>query len=237
LTRERVLVWDGCVNVRDLGGLPIRGGGETRYGVIVRADSIRGLTERGWAELTKYGVRSAVDLRADDEVAEDPAGDAPIPVRRIPITPWELAELTHDWPSMRVGYLALLDHFRTQFADAVSALATADGPVVVHCQGGRDRTGLVVALTLHLVGVDAETIALDHAKSDENWGPFLEAWFAEASSEAELERRRRIARPAGRTMVDILAEVDSRYGGPRRYLLDSGAFPGDLDRLVLRLAA
>lgn len=237
MIRERVLVWDGCVNVRDLGGLPIEGGGETRYGVIVRADSIRGLTERGWAALAECGVRSAVDLRADEEVAEDPAGDAPIPVRRIPITPWEIAELAHDWPSMRVGYLALLEHFRMQFADAVSALATAEGPVVIHCQGGRDRTGLVVALALHLVGVDAETIALDHARSDENWGPFLDAWFAEAPTEAERERRRRIAQPAGRTMVDILAEVDGRYGGPRRYLLDSGASSSDLDNLVLRLAA
>jgi protein-tyrosine phosphatase len=237
LTRERVLVWDGCVNVRDLGGLPIVGGGETRYGVIVRADSIRGLTEGGWAALTEYGVRSAVDLRADDEVAEDPGGDAPIPVLRVPITPWELGELAHDWPSMRIGYLALLDRFRTQFADAISTLATADGPVVVHCQGGRDRTGLVVALALQLVGVDPETIAADHARSDENWAPFLNAWYEEAPTEEERERRRRIARPAGRTMAQVLAEVDTRYGGPRRYLLDAGASREHLHSLVLRLAA
>jgi protein-tyrosine phosphatase len=158
-------------------------------------------------------------------------------VLRVPITPWEIADLAYDWPSMHVGYLALLEHFRTQFADAVSALATADGPVVVHCQGGRDRTGLVVALVLHLVGVDVETIALDHARSDENWEPFLEAWFAEAPTAEELERRRRIARPAGRTMVDILEEVDSRYGGPRRYLLGSGASEQDIDSLVLTLSA
>jgi protein-tyrosine phosphatase len=69
LTRDRVLVWDGCVNVRDLGGLPLEGGGETRSGVVVRADSIRGLTERGWQELLDYGVRSAIDLRAADELA------------------------------------------------------------------------------------------------------------------------------------------------------------------------
>ena len=35
----RVLRWDGCVNVRDLGGLPLAGGGETAYRVVVRADS------------------------------------------------------------------------------------------------------------------------------------------------------------------------------------------------------
>jgi hypothetical protein len=51
LSPDRVLAWDGCVNVRDLGGLPLNGGGETQFGVVVRADSVRGLTERGWQAL------------------------------------------------------------------------------------------------------------------------------------------------------------------------------------------
>ena len=60
MTRERVLVWDGCVNVRDLGGLPLEGGGDTRFGAVVRADSLAGLTSRGWQALQDYGVRSLV---------------------------------------------------------------------------------------------------------------------------------------------------------------------------------
>ena len=235
MTRDRVLVWDGCVNVRDLGGLPLEGGGETRFGVAVRADSIGGLTEEGWRALRDYGVQSAIDLRADDEVAEDAPRAAPIPVLRAPILPWEIGDLASDWPSMRVGYLALLEHFRPQFAHAVTAIATADEPIVIHCQGGRDRTGLVVALVLSLARVDAETIAADHALSDENWAPFLEDWFAEAETAEERERRRRVARPAGRTMVEILDEVDARYGGCRAYLSGGGVSKGELDRLVLRL--
>jgi protein-tyrosine phosphatase len=180
-------------------------------------------------------VQSAVDLRSDEEVAEDVPRAAPFPVLRAPIVPWEVTGFAREWPSMRVGYLALLDHFRPQFVRAVAAVARAEAPIVIHCQGGRDRTGLVVALVLSLAGVDAETIAADHALSDENWAPFLATWYAEAESEAELERRRRIARPAGRTMAEILGEVDSRYGGPRRYLVDAGASEQDLDSLVLRL--
>lgn len=235
MTRDRVLVWDGCVNVRDLGGVPLDGGGETRFGVVVRADSIGGLTDAGWRALREYGVRSAVDLRADEELAEDAPRTAPFPVLRVPIVPWELTHLAHDWPSMQVGYLAILEHFRPQFVRAITAIATEEAPIVIHCQGGRDRTGLVVALVLALAGVDAETIAADHALSDENWAPYLDDWYAEAKSEAERERRRRIARPAGRTMVEILDEVDARYGGPRAYLRDAGASDLDLDRLVLRL--
>ena len=48
--------WDGCVNVRDLGGLPLEGGGETAFGVVVRADSIRSLSDEGWQALVDYGV-------------------------------------------------------------------------------------------------------------------------------------------------------------------------------------
>jgi protein-tyrosine phosphatase len=227
LTRNRVLVWDGCVNVRDLGGLPLEGGGETCFGVVVRADSIRGLTERGWQDLVDYGVRSAIDLRALDELAADPPVDAPIPVFHVPLAPSNL-----DWPSMRAGYLGLLESCRPRFAEVMALLSRVETPVVVHCQGGRDRTGLVVALLLALVGVDSETIAADHALSDESWAPYLDAFYTDADTEEERERRRRITAPAGRTMAEILQEIDRLYGGVRRYLEAEGDY---LDSIVLRL--
>jgi hypothetical protein len=224
LTGDRVLVWDGCVNVRDLGGLPLVGGGETRYGVIVRADSIRGLTERGWQALLDYRVGRVVDLRSDAELAQDPQTPGPVPVTRAPIMPAE------EWPSMREAYLVLLARFRPQFTRATALLAEAEDPVVVHCAGGRDRTGLLVALLLDAAGVARDAIAADHARSDESWAPYNDAWFAEAPTEAERERRIRIAQPAGRTMLDVLDEVDRDFGGASAYL----GTP-DLDTVVLRL--
>ena len=232
MSRERVLVWDGCVNVRDIGGLPLERGGETQFGVIVRADSIRGLTERGWRALADYDVRLAIDLRSDEEVAEDAGERPPVPVVHVPIG----IAIPGLVPSMRVGYLAGLDRFRPQFAHAASAVASTSDTVVVHCQGGRDRTGLLVALLLRLAGVDPETIALDHAESDRNWAPFIDAWFEEAPDEEERERRRIVAAPAGRTMVEVLEEVEARYRGPRGYLRGGGVSDEELDRIVLRLA-
>jgi protein-tyrosine phosphatase len=232
---ERLLAWDGCINVRDLGGLAMEDGRTTRFGVVVRADSIRGLTEDGWRALADYGVESAIDLRADEEVAQDPPDAAPIPVLRVPVTPWELAALKEGWPSMREGYLALIEHFGPRFAEAIAAVGDANGPVVIHCQGGRDRTGLVVALILQMVGVDPELIASDHGESDANWASKLEMWLNDAATEADRVRLRRIFAPAGRTMVGILEEIDARYGGPRKYLLEAGASVESIDRLVLRL--
>src|SRR5204863_1031520 len=119
---------DGCVNVRDLGGLPLAGGGETSFGVLVRGDSIGGLTDKGWAALQDYGVTTVVDLRGDHELEEfRRGGDQPVPVTRIPITP--SAGPGCDWPSMLEAYLGVLEEFRGQFAAAVAAIAAAEPPV------------------------------------------------------------------------------------------------------------
>lgn len=221
MTAPRVLAWDGCVNVRDLGGLPTEDGAETRFGVVVRADSIRKLTKEGWEAVVSLGVRRAIDLRADEEVATDPSEGAPIPVVRVPIVPWETA-LGHDWPSMLETYLVVLEEFRDGFARIVAELAGAGGPVVIHCMGGRDRTGLAVALVLRLADVAPATIAADHAESDDNWAPLLDQWYAEAKTQQELERRRRISAPAGTAMVDVLAELERRYGSVPEYLIAGG---------------
>lgn len=225
MSRDRVLVWDGCVNVRDLGGLPLVDGGETEFGVVVRADSIAGLTGTGWEALTDYGITSAIDLRGDHELD---GAEPRVPVTRIPIAP--VSGPAWEWPSMREAYLAMLDEWRPQFANAVDAIAGSEPPVVVHCQGGRDRTGLVVALVLDAVGVDRQAIAGDHARSDESWAPYNPSWIEAAADPADQAKRRRITQPAGKTMVEILDEVDRRYGGAADYLGTT-----ILDTLVLRL--
>jgi protein-tyrosine phosphatase len=230
LKKERVLAWDGCINVRDLGGLPLEAGGETSFRVVVRADSIRTLTDEGWRALRDYGVRLAIDLRADDELADDPPPGVAIEVARLPMSGNEVA-VVREWPSMRAAYAGLLGRFQRELASAVRTVARSDSPVVIHCQGGRDRTGLASALILRLAGVALEPIAQDHALSDEHWAPRNERWCAEASDDWERERRRRIVRPAGRTMVDVLRDLDVRA-----YLLAGGATEDDLDRLVVRLS-
>ena len=62
------LAWEGCLNMRDLGGLPADDGRVTRSGAIVRGDSPDRLTTAGWAALREYGIRTIVDLRNEDEL-------------------------------------------------------------------------------------------------------------------------------------------------------------------------
>ena len=65
---RRWVALDGAVNVRDLGGLPLAGGGETRPDVLIRADNLQGLSERDVAELESRGMRLVVDLRTTSEI-------------------------------------------------------------------------------------------------------------------------------------------------------------------------
>ena len=66
------------MNVRDLGGVALEEGGETRYGALVRADNIRLLTDDGWRSLAAHGVARIVDLRWPEELDEDPPRDVDI---------------------------------------------------------------------------------------------------------------------------------------------------------------
>ncbi len=229
---ERILRWDGCVNVRDLGGLALAGGGETAYRVVVRADSLPGLTEAGRRALVEYGVSLVVDLRGERE-EDDLPDNLPVSVLKTPMNPRGLVA-AWNWPSMREAYLELTDHYRGELARALSALGAADPPAAIHCAGGRDRTGIACGMALSLAGVEPDAIAADHALSDESWAPFNDEWVAEAPDDEERERRRRILQPAGRTLAEVLEEIEQREG-IRQVLVAAGADEASLDRLVARL--
>jgi len=230
---ERILRWDGCVNVRDLGGLPLAGGGETAYRVVVRADWLPGLSEVGRRALVDYGVSLVVDLRPDQERTHDGIDPLPVPVARQVMDPRPLPP-AWDWPSMREAYLALADHYRAELAQALTLLGDAEPPAAIHCAGGRDRTGIACGMALWLAGVEPDAIAADHALSDENLAQHNVGWLAAAADEQERERRRRVLQPPGRTLVEVLEEIEEQ-DGIRDRLLGAGAGEAALDRLVARL--
>ena len=241
--RARDLAWDGCLNVRDLGGHPTRDGRETRFGAVVRADSVRQLSEAGWQALVDYGVRTVVDLRGDYERQEDPPADVPVDVVHVPFmeaTEAEWREIgseldtaadaaADDETATRDVYMIFLERFHENAAAGVTAVARAPaGGVVVHCVGGKDRTGLLSAFLLHLAGVREEHIAADYALSEERLRPRHEAWLAAAETDAERERVRRIARTPAAAMLGVFDELARRYGSVEDYLLAGGATEEDL---------
>jgi protein tyrosine/serine phosphatase len=244
---ERDLVWEGCLNVRDLGGHETADGTRTRHGAIVRADSVRKLSDEGWRRLVDHGIETVIDLRFEEELEADPPSDAPVNVVHIPLLGpvdetfgTELDALSRaagtGAPGTQAVYLEFLERFPANFAAVLRAIADAPaGGVLVHCQGGKDRTGLVVALLLSLAGVPREEIAADYAVSERNLAEAQADWEASAESEDERLRRRQIGMSPPEAMLGVLEELDGRWGGARAYLLAAGATEEELDRAVARL--
>jgi protein-tyrosine phosphatase len=244
---ERRLDWDGCLNVRDLGGHPTEDGGETRTGAVVRADSVRRLTDAGWQSLVEYGIRRIVDLRLDWEIKEDPPGDAPVEVVHVSfledVSLDRQIEIFQRWidapdviTATRDGYLDMLDSYRKNVAAALEAVAGApEGGVLIHCMGGKDRTGLLAALLLRLAGVPVADIAADYGLSAENIKPLWQEWVDDAGDENEWELRRRLSASPADAMAQVLEKLERRHGSVRGYLLEAGVSEDDLDRASARL--
>jgi hypothetical protein len=243
----RLLTWDGCLNVRDLGGFPVTGGGTTRVGAIVRADSVRRLSAVGWEALTAYGIETVVDLRLESELAADPPHAVPVTVVHAPLfaeqsdAEWEAIDalgLLHADAAAgnRAVYGELLARNHAGVAGALRAIAAApEGGVLVHCHAGKDRTGLVSALLLELAGVDRSLIGADYAQTGVSLASTLAEWVDEAADPDEREQRRRIAATPPEAIVGVLDDLDDRHGSPREFLLAAGITEPELERLVARL--
>jgi protein-tyrosine phosphatase len=168
----RHLEWEACWNVRDLGGLRVAGGTTIRRGAVVRGDTVDRLTERGWQAVAAHGIRTIIDLRNDDELGERgaPAG---ITTVHLPLDGIEDRGFWDQWEfgpqfATPLYYAPHLERFPERSARVLAAIADAPpGGVLVHCVGGRDRTGMIAMLLLALAGADAETIAADYALSTE----------------------------------------------------------------------
>jgi protein tyrosine/serine phosphatase len=248
----RDLVWDGCLNVRDLGGLDTANGGRTRYGAVVRADDVHQLSDEGWRALVAHGIRTVLDLRGDHEREDDPPAELPVEVVHVPFmeaseAEWE--EIAEEIEAAAVAapdvasstrdvYLIFLERFKANVAAAVRALAQApEGGIVIHCVGGKDRTGLLVAFLLHLAGVDDREVAADYALSEERLLSRHQAWFEAAESDEELARLQRIARTPAASMEGVFAELERRYGGVEGYLRAAGVSDEGLALVRARLTS
>ena len=167
------------------------------------ADGGAVITEHDGAERVGLEVVSAPLFRQDDEAFA------------------AAARATPGWPA----FYRLVVETRSEYvAAAVGAVADAEpGGVLVHCMAGKDRTGIVCALSLSLAGVSDEEIGADFAASGDALRPIFEN-PEDADIEPEL-------------ILDTLALLRRRHGSVKAYLLDAGLEPVQIERLRKRLLA
>lgn len=182
--KTRILAWEGCNSVRDLGGLRTGDGRMTRWRAIVRSDTPARLTEAGWSALYAYGIRTVIALRTYGMVEDElnitpPYSD--IATVQVAIEDFTDTEFVQQWVASDLWgtplyYQDALRRWPERHAAVISAVARAQsGGVLFHCIRGHDRTGIIALLLLALVGVTPEDMIADYELSPD---PFRDELLA-----------------------------------------------------------
>jgi len=223
---------DGVFNFRDIGGYAGHDGRTVRWRRVFRSDSVHRVSP---AELPALGVRTVIDLRRPREVERDGrVVDYPgLSYQHIhPEHPeWEIAgpdETVDRFIADRYRELAELG--TAGIGAALKVIADPEAaPVVVHCVAGKDRTGVVCALTLSLLGVADDDVAADYALSTAASERFS-AWVRESIPTAAIPPAPFMASPAPAMLV-FLAELRERHGSIESYAKHAGLTDDDLAAL------
>jgi protein-tyrosine phosphatase len=238
---ERRVAVEGCLNFRDLGGYPTETGGALRWRQLFRADGLHALSARGVATLRdEIGLGDIVDLRSTAELALDGRG----PLEREPIRFHHLPLFDGDRgqrppppaASLADLYFGMIDFAREPIAKVLTVLARTKDPAVFHCAAGKDRTGVISALLLSLLGVREEVIVADYAATREALDAIVDRLMASDGYQGMFENLppdTLHAEPA--TMEGFLARVRREFGGMVDYAREIGVDPADVERLRARM--
>ncbi|MFY1700860.1 MULTISPECIES: tyrosine-protein phosphatase [Micromonospora] len=224
-------------NFRDVGGYRGHDGRAVRWGRLYRSDSLHRIDDTDREAFAALGVRTVIDLRRPYEVTRD--GRVPdftgLTWRHVHPEHAEWDQRPYQPGTDLARYLAdryadLAQTGTVGLASAVGLIAeNAEAPVVVHCVAGKDRTGIVCALTLSVLGVSDEDIAEDYALTAEAARKFA-AWAAATMPERGELPPAWLASPA-ETMRLFLDELRAGYGSAEGYLRSAGVTDDQLAAL------
>jgi protein-tyrosine phosphatase len=242
MEQDRWVPFTTVFNFRDLGGYRTADGRVVRTGRLYRSDGLYRLAAEERDRFGALAVRTVVDLRRADELAA--AG-------RLADTPGltyhHVSLQTSAWTSAAVDATGMERYLADQYAN-IAEEGTGDGtpvgrvlrliaeagnaPLVFHCAAGKDRTGVVAALTLALLGVPDATIADDYALTQRSEDRY-NAWRS-ANDPAYVRPTAPSAAPAG-AMLLFLTELRARYGSIPAYAARTGLTPTHIDALRAHL--
>lgn len=230
----------GTLNTRDLGGLPLKGGGVTKSGVFLRSDVPMNLPASDLALLRSLRLKSVIDLRQPHELKRDPStleGSSEFEWRAISV--WDEILPEHrpeDRFDLTAIYIAALDHAGRSFAEAFTALTESEGAGLFHCTAGKDRTGLLALLILEVAGVEEDAIVEDFALTEGRIGPLRERLMRDAEARGDdLTEYARLLKATPELLLPAAAHLREAHGGAANYLVKHGVKEETLALLRRRL--
>jgi protein-tyrosine phosphatase len=215
-------VFERLCNFRDLGGHRTADGRTVRDGLLYRSDSLGKLAGDDLRRFEALGVRTVIDLRYPWEIART-ARVPDLPGQRwynlsIEHRPYDQAALgpeTDPAPYLAERYAEVAEDGVAEIAEVLRLIAHEDGPAVFHCYSGKDRTGLVAALVLTLLGVGEEDVLADFARTERATAGLVAEWHARNPG-GEL-RWPGYGRAPARIMELFLAGLADRHGSVAGY--------------------
>lgn len=217
----RLLAFDRLHNVRDLGGYLGEGGRPVRWRMLYRADSLGKLAGRDLERFASLGIRTVIDLRYPWEISRDGRVPTEVEYHNLSVEhrPYDQAALAADVDpaAYLVGkYAEVASDGVVELGRALEVISSAEGPLVFHCTSGKDRTGLLAALVLSLVGVSEDEIVADFALTELATDRLVADW--RARYEGALWPG--YGRAPASLMRQVLAELTAEHGSVRSYVAD-----------------
>lgn len=238
------------VNLRDLGGIAAAGG-TVRARFALRADDLTTIPEQVADDLVAGGLRAVIDLRSAEEFAltgRGPLGrNAAVSYHHIPFqsdvssgarTAADMFDQTGYGPM----YVGIVERATAQIVSALGVIAYAPGAVAFHCAAGQDRTGILAAFLLIILGADHDAVVADYVRTGENTtalqarlepiiGPMVARRGLEIDAAARAALRKDFS--AG-PMLELLKVLVDRHGDPLAPLRAAGLDDGLISRLRAR---
>ncbi|MDC0767435.1 tyrosine-protein phosphatase [Streptomyces sp. HD] len=241
---DRHIRFDALHNFRDLGGCTTTDGHRVRPGRLYRADSLGKLTQGtpDWSRFLALGVHTVIDLRYPWEIEH--RGRVPdhpsftyhnLSIEHRPYTQAGLTPDVDPTPYLAERYMEVAQDGTKEIRSALELVAKAaesDTPLVFHCASGKDRTGLLAALILGLLGVPEPTIIEDFTLTELAAPALLADW--KAHNNGRTPTWPGFGRAPEAVMRLFLADLTRRYGSIEGYISEALSLDPDSLSTTLR---
>lgn len=248
MTTITALPLSAPVNLRDLGGISIEGG-VLREGLAIRTDDLATISPDYAAELVATGLTAVIDLRSPDEAevtGRGPLGEYAIAYHHLPFMgsiqapTGEARSLTHE--VMGEMYVGMMERAAPLIVTALNVIAHSPGTTAFHCAAGRDRTGVLAASLLLVLGAHDDAIVTDYALTGPNMPAIMartrtamSAVFAKLGLDPDVFDGKGLEGDGMEvSMRMLLSQLREKHGDPLAPLRSAGLSDDTVGRLRAR---